>query len=119
MPAKFFTSGPFVSKARGKSGGRQVQLTGCINASAVRPQAPPSPCLVAVLTSCAQSPRLQPNDGGGQYDSAPGGLDGKGNPAGSVCLGYNHYVQIVEPDANRICIRCVGEPRRQLVAGPS
>jgi hypothetical protein len=61
--------------------------------------------LVAVLMPLPQSPRLQPNDGGGQYDSAPGGTDGKGNPAGSVCLGYNHYVQIVEPDANRICIR--------------
>ena len=33
--------------------------------------------------------RLNPNDGGGQYDSS-GGAGGfrRGNPAGSKCLGY-------------------------------
>ena len=30
--------------------------------------------------------RLNPRDAGGQYDSS-GGVDGRGNPAESVCLG--------------------------------
>ncbi|KAL9935346.1 hypothetical protein V8E36_005694 [Tilletia maclaganii] len=78
-----------ISRARGKSGGRQIQITGCINPSA--------------------SSRLIPSDGGGQYD-ALGGDGGKGNPRNSVCLGYNAYVELVEPDANRACIRCCENP---------
>ncbi|KAF7316548.1 hypothetical protein MIND_00174100 [Mycena indigotica] len=53
--------------------------------------------------------RLNPGDDGGQYDSS-GGDGGHGNPAGSVCLGYNHYVEIVEPAGNRACIRCCNNP---------
>ena len=49
--------------------------------------------------------RLNPSDGGGQYDSS-GGAGGQGNPAGSKCTGYNHYVELVEPDVKRACIRC-------------
>lgn len=37
--------------------------------------------------------RLNPNDSGGQYDSS-GGVGGRGNPQGSVCLGYKHYVEV-------------------------
>ncbi|KAG9076074.1 hypothetical protein FRC06_009727 [Ceratobasidium sp. 370] len=45
-------------------------------------------------------------DGGGQYDSN-GGAGGKGNPSGSVCSGdYPIYVELVEPDVKRACIRC-------------
>ncbi|KAK0526423.1 hypothetical protein OC834_004804 [Tilletia horrida] len=79
----------FFSSKRGKSGGRQVQITGCINPSA--------------------SSRLIPSDDGGQYD-ALGGDGGKGNPRNSVCLGYKAYVELVEPAANRACIRCCENP---------
>ncbi|CAD6887200.1 unnamed protein product [Tilletia controversa] len=88
IPAGLWKS-KYVSKKRGKSGGRQVQITGCINPSA--------------------SSRLIPSDGGGQYDSN-GGDGGKGNPRGSVCLGYNSYVELVEPDVGRACIRCCENP---------
>ncbi|ELU36772.1 hypothetical protein AG1IA_09202 [Rhizoctonia solani AG-1 IA] len=44
-------------------------------------------------------------DGGGQYDSS-GGDGGRGNPEGSVCEGYNHYVELLEPGSGRACIRC-------------
>jgi len=72
--------------------------------------------------------RLNPNDGGGQYDSS-GGAGGEGNPAGSQCLGYhftallvivtvvanmghryNHYVELVEPADKRACIKCCDDP---------
>ncbi|KAG6887162.1 hypothetical protein C0992_000365 [Termitomyces sp. T32_za158] len=51
---------------KGKNGKRYAQLTGCIR-----------PGLVD---------RLNPNDAGGQYDS-DGGMNGRGNPAGSKCIG--------------------------------
>ncbi|KDQ21528.1 hypothetical protein BOTBODRAFT_182841 [Botryobasidium botryosum FD-172 SS1] len=73
----------------GVNGGRVVQLTGCIDPSTLD--------------------RLNPDDGGGQYDSS-GGDGGLGNPAGSQCVGYNHYVEILEPSANRGCIRCCDDP---------
>jgi len=66
-------------------GARFVQLTGCI-----RPET---------------LDRLNPDDGGGQYDSS-GGDGGSGNPSGSKCIGYNHYVELVEPADNRACIKC-------------
>ncbi|CAE6428632.1 unnamed protein product [Rhizoctonia solani] len=68
----------------GKKGKKYVQLTGRINKG---------------------FSQLNDNDGGGQYDSS-GGAGGKGNPQGSVCKGYAHYVQLVEPDVSRACIRC-------------
>ncbi|PPQ64978.1 hypothetical protein CVT24_008165, partial [Panaeolus cyanescens] len=49
--------------------------------------------------------RLDPGDAGGQYDSS-GGEGGRGNPVGSVCRGYSHYVELIEPAASRACIRC-------------
>jgi hypothetical protein len=64
--------------------------------------------IIALVTGCIRPEtldRLNSNDGGGQYDSS-GGAGGQGNPAGSKCLGYNHYVELVEPDANRACIKC-------------
>jgi len=67
------------------SGARFVQLTGCIRS--------------------ARLDRLNPGDGGGQYDSS-GGDGGQGNPAGSSCTGYSHYVELVEPANNRACIKC-------------
>ncbi|KAH7334665.1 hypothetical protein B0J17DRAFT_617735 [Rhizoctonia solani] len=82
LPGNFWRN---VNYATGTgSGGQQwVQLTGCINLF----------------------PQLNPNDGGGQYDSS-GGDGGRGNPEGSVCVGYNHYVELLEPSTGRACIRC-------------
>ncbi|KAH8925260.1 hypothetical protein BT69DRAFT_1240244 [Atractiella rhizophila] len=81
----FFTKST-LKKGTGK--GAWIQLTGCIDPS--------------------KSDRLNANDGGGQYDSS-GGDGGQGNPKGSVCTGYNHYVELVEPDVKRACIRCCKE----------
>lgn len=64
--------------------------------------------VVPSVTGCirpAKLDRLNVNDGGGQYDSS-GGAGGLGNPKGSVCLGYKHYVELVEPGAKRACIKC-------------
>ncbi|KAG6865005.1 hypothetical protein C0991_005693 [Blastosporella zonata] len=65
IPDGFWRNVQFFS-GRGKNGGRYTQLTGCINAGLID--------------------RLNPSDAGGQYDSS-GGVGGRGNPAGSVCLG--------------------------------
>ncbi|KIM34897.1 hypothetical protein M413DRAFT_79938, partial [Hebeloma cylindrosporum] len=86
MPDNFWTSVEFVS---GTGGGRYVQLTGCIDPSALD--------------------RINPDDDGGQYDSS-GGSEGTGNPVGSVCEGYNHYVELLEPAGSRACIRCCDDP---------
>ncbi|KAG8732081.1 hypothetical protein FRC12_019449, partial [Ceratobasidium sp. 428] len=88
LPIDFWSNAE-VSTAGGQNGARQVQLTGCI-----RPES---------------STQLNPDDGGGQYDSS-GGESGLGNPRGSVCLGYNHYVELVEPAQRRACIRCCDDP---------
>ncbi|KAJ8507777.1 hypothetical protein ONZ45_g9893 [Pleurotus djamor] len=69
----------------GPKGGRYVQLTGCINPSTLD--------------------RLNPRDAGGQYDSS-GGVGGLGNPRGSQCRGYKHYVELIEPAGFRACIKC-------------
>ena len=44
---------------------------------------------------------LDPTDGGGQYDSALGG-----SRPGSKCAGYPSYLEYVEPDQSRYCLRC-------------
>ncbi|KII93940.1 hypothetical protein PLICRDRAFT_49935 [Plicaturopsis crispa FD-325 SS-3] len=74
-----------LKKGKGKNGGRYAQLTGCINPNGLD--------------------RINANDEGGQYDSS-GGANGQGNPKGSVCLGYKHYVELLEPAGNRACIKC-------------
>ncbi|KAI9235664.1 MAG: hypothetical protein BYD32DRAFT_370655 [Podila humilis] len=74
---------------QGANGQRYAQLTGCI-----RPET---------------LDRINPNDAGGQYDSS-GGAGGQGNPEGSVCVGYNHYVELLEPAGPRLCIRCCDDP---------
>ncbi|KXN82974.1 hypothetical protein AN958_01979 [Leucoagaricus sp. SymC.cos] len=70
---------------RGSKGGKYAQLTGCIRPETID--------------------RLNRSDGGGQYDSS-GGAGGRGNPRDSVCAGYNHYVELIEPSQRRACIRC-------------
>ncbi|KAG9088362.1 hypothetical protein FS749_002224 [Ceratobasidium sp. UAMH 11750] len=84
LPANFWSNVEFKS-GTSKRGARYAQLTGCI-----RPET---------------LDRLNSNDDGGQYDSS-GGDGGNGNPQGSKCLGYKHYVELVEPDAKRACIKC-------------
>ena len=79
----------FWSEVHFKKTDKYAQLTGCIN-----------PKVQSTLVS---------NDDGGQYDSN-GGDGGKGNPRGSVCLGYASYVEIVEPRDRRACIRCCHNP---------
>jgi len=88
LPQDFWRQVAFVSGG-GIHGARFAQLTGCIRPELVD--------------------RLNPFDAGGQYDSS-GGVGGQGNPAGSVCLGYNHYVELVEPGGNRACIKCCDDP---------
>lgn len=78
-----------LESGNGKNGQKYIQLTGCI-----RPET---------------SEQLNPSDTGGQYDSS-GGDGGQGNPQGSACTGYNHYVELVEPAGPRACIRCCDDP---------
>ncbi|KAH8810506.1 hypothetical protein DL96DRAFT_1627380 [Flagelloscypha sp. PMI_526] len=90
LPDNFWKTGKVALKVgKGKKGGRIAQLTGCINSASVS--------------------QLNPRDGGGQYDSS-GGAGGRGNPQGSACLGYKHYVELVEPSDSRACIRCCDDP---------
>jgi len=88
LPPDFWSNVAFKT-GKGKKGGRFAQLTGCIRPSHLT--------------------RLNPKDSGGQYDSS-GGAGGKGNPQGSVCLGYQHYVELVEPADLRACIKCCDDP---------
>jgi hypothetical protein len=83
LPAEFWSNVSFVA------GAGFAQLTGCIRPSHLS--------------------RLNTNDSGGQYDSS-GGVGGQGNPQGSICLGYNHYVELVEPADLRACIKCCDDP---------
>ncbi|KAF7377924.1 hypothetical protein MSAN_00216200 [Mycena sanguinolenta] len=88
LPGNFWSNVAFES-GNGMNGKRYAQLTGCINPGSLD--------------------RLNAGDGGGQYDSS-GGAGGSGNPQGSACAGYNHYVELVEPGSNRACIRCCDDP---------
>ncbi|KAJ7769185.1 hypothetical protein DFH07DRAFT_938316 [Mycena maculata] len=88
LPGNFWSNVAFKS-GTGKNGGQYAQLTGCIRPTTVD--------------------RLNADDGGGQYDSS-GGVGGQGNPQGSVCLGYKHYVEILEPSGPRACIKCCDDP---------
>jgi len=88
LASNFWSNVAYVA-GNGVNGGRYAQLTGCI-----RPET---------------LDRINPNDAGGQYDSS-GGQGGQGNPAGSVCTGYNHYVELLEPAGPRACIRCCDDP---------
>ncbi|KAJ3509135.1 hypothetical protein NMY22_g16400 [Coprinellus aureogranulatus] len=88
LPSNFWTNVEYVT-GFGVNGGRYVQLTGCIDPSTLD--------------------RLNSDDDGGQYDSS-GGRSGNGNPEGSACLDYNHYVELLEPSGSRACIRCCQDP---------
>uniref|UniRef100_A0A1D1XWN7 Sodium-dependent neutral amino acid transporter B(0)AT1 n=1 Tax=Anthurium amnicola TaxID=1678845 RepID=A0A1D1XWN7_9ARAE len=47
---------------------------------------------------------LSASDGGGQYDNS-----GSGSPPGASCANYKKFVNLVEPDAKRFCIRCCND----------
>ncbi|KAG8723368.1 hypothetical protein FRC12_018795 [Ceratobasidium sp. 428] len=84
LPSNFWKRSSYKT-GTGKNGKKYKQVTGIMNSG---------------------WKQLNWNDGGGQYDSN-GGAGGKGNPSGSVCGGsYPIYVEIVEPDVRRACIRC-------------
>ncbi|GAB5586025.1 hypothetical protein Unana1_00925 [Umbelopsis nana] len=77
IPAGFITSSHFV---KGTGQGNYIQYTGSIDPSKYS---------------------LSSKDGGGQYDN-----HGNGNPPGSSCIGYPYFVELIEPDVKRYCIRC-------------
>ncbi|KAJ7923368.1 hypothetical protein B0H13DRAFT_2316561 [Mycena leptocephala] len=62
----------------------------------------------APVTGCirvAQISQLDADGYGGQYDS-----NGSGNPEGSKCKGYKHYIELIEPSDERGCVRCCNDP---------
>ncbi|KAG9107165.1 hypothetical protein FRC07_008681 [Ceratobasidium sp. 392] len=84
LPEKFWDK-VWYKEGTGKNGKKYKQLTGSLTGG---------------------WKQLNWKDGGGQYDSN-GGAGSKGNPQGSVCDGdYPIYVELVEPDVKRACIRC-------------
>ncbi|KAF9266391.1 hypothetical protein L218DRAFT_921913 [Marasmius fiardii PR-910] len=88
IPDGFWTKSEFLIGSN-KSGKRFAQITGCIDPSVLD--------------------RLNTVDEGGQYDSS-GGKKAQGNPKDSVCIGYNHYIELVEPAGRRACIKCCDDP---------
>ncbi|KAF0489337.1 88 kda immunoreactive mannoprotein mp88 [Gigaspora margarita] len=66
----------FIQTKHFANGTGYVQITGLIN----------------------RSTYVVPNDGGGQYDINA--------PVGAKCTGYDLFVNLVEPDIGRFCIRC-------------
>ncbi|KAF9133792.1 hypothetical protein BG015_003501, partial [Linnemannia schmuckeri] len=79
--SRIFPDG-FIQSANFAKGDGYVQITGKIDSSKYS---------------------LSENDRGGQYDIKA--------PAGSACAGYNHYVNLIEPHLNRMCIRCCKEKK--------
>ena len=77
--AKVFPPG-FITSAHFAEGTGYVQVTGTIDRTKYK---------------------LSPNDGGGQYDTNA--------PPGAMALGYKNFVNLVEPDVNRFCIRACAD----------
>ena len=105
LPSDFWSNVAFKS-GKGKNGGRYAQRE-FPHFLSYHPRLTPK-----AVTGCIRPShlsRLNPNDAGGQYDSS-GGAGGHGNPAGSQCLGYKHYVELVEPRGPRACIKCCDDP---------
>ncbi len=57
---------------------------------------------------------LHASDGGGQYDNYASPSTPHGSPSGASCQGYKYFVEQVEPDAHRYCIRCCNEVSKNL-----
>ncbi|KAH8554526.1 hypothetical protein BGW37DRAFT_436102 [Umbelopsis sp. PMI_123] len=77
IPKGFIKSAHFVN---GTGQGNYVQYTGSIDVSKYS---------------------LNSTDGGGQYDN-----HGNGKPVGASCEGYAYFVELIEPDVKRYCVRC-------------
>ncbi|KAB5589294.1 putative effector protein [Ceratobasidium theobromae] len=73
-----FWSNVEVKSGKGPKGGNYIQMTGCFRREKLG---------------------LNPGDEGGQYSPA-------GAPKNTQCIGYDHYVELVEPAENRACLRC-------------
>jgi hypothetical protein len=54
------------------------------------------------------------SDSGGQYDNYTSPSTPHGSPSGASCQGYKYFVEQVEPDAHRYCIRCCDEVSKNL-----
>jgi len=113
LPANFWRNVEFRT-GYGAGGGRYAQrkLHFTIPPSPVPALMADYPTFRSTVTGCIRPEgvdRLNPDDAGGQYDSS-GGAGGLGNPQGSICLGYNHYVELVEPRGPRACIKCCDDP---------
>ncbi|PKK35767.1 hypothetical protein RhiirC2_627971, partial [Rhizophagus irregularis] len=48
--------------------------------------------------------KLKKSDGGGQYNTKA--------PSDAVCKGFKNFVNLVEPDINRFCIRCCTDTKK-------
>ncbi|KIM71379.1 hypothetical protein PILCRDRAFT_830381 [Piloderma croceum F 1598] len=80
MPSNFWSHVSF--KSGSTVGKHFAQLTGCIRPNTLD--------------------HLVPSNLGGQYYY--------NHPGESICLGYKHYIEIVEPASRRACIKCCNDP---------
>ncbi|KAB5589295.1 putative effector protein [Ceratobasidium theobromae] len=83
LPDKFF-SHVDVRQGAGKNKKKYVQMTGCFR---------------------REKFGFNDDDEGGQYDNGS-----KGHPKCSKCVGFDHYVSLIEPAENRACLRCCEDP---------
>jgi hypothetical protein len=87
LPADFWRNVEFKS-GRSKSGARYAQCE-CLTCIEGTMFGCSCRSFTLTVTGCIRPEklsRLNPSDAGGQYDSS-GGVNGQGNPQGSVCLG--------------------------------
>jgi len=80
--AKIFPSG-FIKTAHFATGDGFIQVTGTIDRTKYK---------------------LSKKDGGGQYDTKA--------PSGASCVGFKNFVNLIEPDINRFCIRCCNDTKK-------
>jgi hypothetical protein len=62
---------------------------------------------------------LHTSDQGGQFDDYKSPSTPHGSPSGAVCEGYKYFVEQVEPNAHRYCIRCCNKVSKSLSAAHS
>jgi len=79
---------------KSQKGHRFAQITGCLN----KGLPPPFNDLNIELPTPGPDVR---------FDS-----DGGGHPPGSMCIGYKHYVEILNPNNNgQACLKCCDDPK--------
>jgi hypothetical protein len=62
---------------------------------------------------------LHTSDQGGQFDDYKSPSTPHGSPSGAACEGYKYFVEQVEPNAHRYCIRCCNTVSKSLSAAHS